>query len=127
MASESENKRSIAPMWIILFIVVGALILGYSATLEEHNVFKPIVESLGDGVFLLGLVELYLQDELIAKLKKPSALQEVLLGMQRTTKALGDTKQWVIDQNRAIETGNNVDKILTEIRELKEQLGRSRP
>jgi hypothetical protein len=35
-------------MWIILFIVVGALIFGYSATLEEHNVFKPIVESLGD-------------------------------------------------------------------------------
>jgi hypothetical protein len=127
MASEPENKRSVAPMWIILFVVVGALILGYSATLEEHNVFKPIVESLGDGLFLLGLIDLYVQSRLIASLEKPSELQELLTGVKRATDIFGATNQWVIDQNRSIETHDNVDRILTEIRELKAQLGKPRP
>jgi hypothetical protein len=47
--------------------------------------------------------------------------------MQRTTKTVGDTEKWVRDQNRAIETGNNVHKILTEIQELREQLAKPRP
>lgn len=127
MTSESENKRSVAPMWIILFVVVGASILGYTTRLEDHNVFKPILESLGDGLFLLGLIDLYLQSRLIAWLEKPSELQELLGGIKRATKTFGDTEKWVRDQNRAIETHDNVDKILTEIRELKEQLGKSRP
>jgi hypothetical protein len=127
MASESANKRSVAPMWIILFVVVGALILGYSATLEEHNVFKPIVESLGDGLFLLGLIDLYVQSRLIASLEKPSELQELLTGVKRATGIFGETKQWATDQQRSIQTHDNVDKILTEIRELRDQLAKPRP
>jgi hypothetical protein len=127
MASESENKRSVAPMWIILFIVVGALILGFTARLEDHNVFKPILESLGDGLFLLGLIDLYVQSRLIASLEKPSELQELLTGVKRATDIFGETNQWVIDQNRSIQTHDNVDKILTEIQELREQLSKPRP
>jgi hypothetical protein len=127
MASESENKHSVAPLWIILFIIAGALILGYSATLEDHNVFKPILESLGDGLFLLGFIDLYLQNKFIAWLTKPSDFQEMLSGIKRATKTFGDTNQWVIDQQRSIQTHDNVDRILTEIRELKEQLAKPRP
>jgi hypothetical protein len=127
VASESQNKHSVAPLWIILFIIAGALILGYSATLEDHIVFKPILESLGDGLLLLGLIDLYLQNKFIAWLTKPSDFQEVLSGIKHATKTFGDTNQWVIDQQRSIQTHDNVDRILTEIRELKEQPAKPRP
>ena len=58
MASDSETHRSIALGWVILIVGVGFALLGYSSRLEEHNFFKPIVESLGDGLFLLGFIDL---------------------------------------------------------------------
>ena len=132
MASESETRRSVAPMWIILFIVVGASILGYSARLEEHNFAKPIVESIGDGLLLLGLIDLYLQNILIKRLTKPSDLSQLNETWKKVSEQIQAETEKVESFNRKEQleridarshrTEEALEKILSEIKALRTQV-----
>lgn len=77
MAAESESRRAVAAIWVILFIAVGAAILAYSAGLGEHSRLKPILESTGDGLMLLGLIDLFFQTRVISWLTRPTEVSKL--------------------------------------------------
>jgi hypothetical protein len=124
-------------MWIILFIVAGGLILGYSARLDEHSYAKPIVESIGDGLFLLGVIDLYLQNVLIKRLTKPSALWELNKTWKKIDERIGAetekvqafNRQQQLDRidERSNRTEEAVEKILSEIKALRVQVSKTGP
>lgn len=77
MAAESESRRAVAAIWVIVFIAVGAALLAYSAGRDEHSRLKPILESTGDGLMLLGLIDLFFQTRVISWLTLPTEVSKL--------------------------------------------------
>ena len=134
MAEESAKQRSLAPLWIILFIGVGAGILGYTASLDEHRFYKPILESLGDGLMLLGLIDLFLQGELIPWLTRPSEIvklyekwKKVGDDLTKAQRELAEFNQKMMLENiqeKSSKTLDAAEEILKELKALKAQMGK---
>jgi hypothetical protein len=130
MASDSETDSSIALGWVILIIAAGFALLGYSSRLEEHNFFKPIVESLGDGLFLLGFIDLLVRKSVFSWLTRPpdywKLAEEWLEDSKKTMKKLDEATRTLADFNRdarlerieekSDKTVDGVDEILKRVR-----------
>jgi peptidoglycan hydrolase CwlO-like protein len=134
MASESETRRVVAPIWIILFIGVGAAILASSVRIDEHNSLKPIVESLGDGLLLLGLIDLFFQSRVISWLTRPSEISNLNEQWKKVSRDLDEAQRKLDDfnqktrleniENQSTKTLETVEELLKELKVLKSQIGR---
>jgi hypothetical protein len=82
-----ENKTPIALIWVLAFCGLGALILGLSSLIDEQRFYKHIVESAGDGLFLLGLIDLFFQTRVLSWLTKPAELQTLVENVKGWTAA----------------------------------------
>lgn len=122
---DAKIGRPVPVMWVVLIIGVGFALLGYSAGLEDHKFYKPIIESLGDGLFLLGLIDLVLRNEVLSWLTKPSDLWEFNANVRHATeifqKATEEAQLKTIAY-QSTETLEVVKKILEDVESLKEQV-----
>ena len=134
MAEESGTRRPVAPLWIILFIGVGGAILACSAKLDEHNFFKPIVESLGDGLMLLGLIDLFFQSKVISWLTRPSEISNLNEQWKKVSQDLTEAQRKLDEFNqktrletiveRSAKILDTVEEMQKELKALRSQLGR---
>ncbi|HEY7352315.1 MAG TPA: hypothetical protein VH596_06060 [Terriglobales bacterium] len=125
-----ENKNPVTPIWVLAFCVAGVVILGLSSLIEDHKFYKPIVESIGDGVLLLGLIDLFLQARVLSWLTRPSEMRTLVDNVKNWIAGAQKVNEQFekLQQKNALERIEEQNKqILSELKALRISASKSAP